>query len=43
MGTIVKAFSTLREDFDKERRHHETMGQQIQRVMYAKIGIYGDL
>jgi hypothetical protein len=45
--TIVEAFSTMREDLDKERKaimaQWAKREKQIERVMGATVGMYGDL
>ena len=44
---IVEAFSTMQEDLDKERKaimkQWAKRGEQIERVMGATVGMYGDL
>jgi hypothetical protein len=44
---IVEAFSTMQEDLDKERKaitkQWAKRGEQIDRVMQATVGMYGDL
>ena len=44
---IVEAFSTMQEDLDKERKvimkQWAKRGEQIERVMGAMVGMYGDL
>jgi hypothetical protein len=44
---IVEAFSSMQEDLDKERRMIQKQWakreEQIQRVMQATVGMYGDL
>jgi hypothetical protein len=44
---IVEAFSTMQDDLDKERRaitrQWAKRGEQIDRVMQATVGMYGDL
>ena len=44
---IVEAFSTMRDDLDKERkaitRQWAKRDAEIERVMQATIGMYGDL
>ena len=44
---IVEAFSTMQEDLDKEKKaitkQWAKRGEQIERVMHATVGMYGDL
>ncbi|MGQ9652332.1 MAG: DUF2130 domain-containing protein [Phycisphaerae bacterium] len=44
---IVEAFSTMQEDLEKERKaitkQWEKRREQLDRVMYATVGMYGDL
>ncbi len=44
---IVEAFSTMQEDLDKERKaimkQWEKRHEQLDRVMQATVGMYGDL
>lgn len=44
---IVEAFSTMREDLDKEKKvitkQWAKREEQIDRVMQATVGMYGDL
>ena len=44
---IVEAFSTMKEDLDKERKaimkQWAKREEQIERVMGATVGMYGDL
>ena len=47
MAAIVEAFSTMQEDLDKERKvimkQWAKREEQIERVMGATVGMYGDL
>ena len=47
LEAIVEAFSTMQEDLDKERKaiikQWAKREEQIERVMGATVGIYGDL
>ena len=44
---IVEAFSTMQEDLDKEKKaitsQRAKRAEQIERVMGATVGMYGDL
>lgn len=47
MEAVVEAFSTMQEDIDKERKaimkQWAKCEEQIERVMNATVGMYGDL
>lgn len=47
VGAIVEAFTTMQEDLDKERKaimkQWAKREEQIERVMQATVGMYGDL